>query len=182
MANLTLDFRRDPDTLIRISFQYNRSWSAIGTSCDNWLILQSPRWTTNGWRPHHLMKRYGALFSTSSPMRSGSFTNIKILAARFTRTERRSSVSFPVHQTIGLWMRSSATSSNRTLSRRPTSHNGIHSVQRRTSLPLSFSPISPYWMVSQNAAKMISLIYDMLEHLYSRLANLNNFIHDALNI
>jgi serralysin len=33
MANLTLDFRKDTDTLIRISFQYEGSWSAIGTSC-----------------------------------------------------------------------------------------------------------------------------------------------------
>jgi serralysin len=33
MANLTLDFRRDTDTLIRISFQYEGSWSVIGTTC-----------------------------------------------------------------------------------------------------------------------------------------------------
>jgi hypothetical protein len=33
LANLTLDFRRNPDTLIRISFQYDGSWSTIGTTC-----------------------------------------------------------------------------------------------------------------------------------------------------
>jgi serralysin len=33
MANLTFDFRRTNDTLIRISFQYDGSWSVIGTTC-----------------------------------------------------------------------------------------------------------------------------------------------------
>jgi len=33
LANLTLDFRDDPDTMIRISFKYRGSWSVIGTSC-----------------------------------------------------------------------------------------------------------------------------------------------------
>ena len=33
MANLTLDFRKGPDTLVRISFQYPGSWSVIGTTC-----------------------------------------------------------------------------------------------------------------------------------------------------
>ncbi len=33
MANLTLDFRRNTDTLIRISFQHDGSWSTIGTTC-----------------------------------------------------------------------------------------------------------------------------------------------------
>ena len=54
MANLTLDFRKDTDTLICISFQYHGSWSTIGTSCrqltDNaeptmnygWLDASSP--------------------------------------------------------------------------------------------------------------------------------------------
>ena len=33
MANLTLDFRNDTNTLIRISFQFAGSWSMIGTTC-----------------------------------------------------------------------------------------------------------------------------------------------------
>lgn len=34
LANLTLDFRKNTtDTLIRISFRYNGSWSTIGTTC-----------------------------------------------------------------------------------------------------------------------------------------------------
>jgi hypothetical protein len=33
MANLTLDFRKSTDTMIRISFQYDGSWSTIGTTC-----------------------------------------------------------------------------------------------------------------------------------------------------
>jgi serralysin len=33
MANLTLDFRRNTDTLIRISFMYSGSWSTVGTTC-----------------------------------------------------------------------------------------------------------------------------------------------------
>jgi hypothetical protein len=33
LANLVLDFRNDPNTLIRISFQYRGSWSVIGTGC-----------------------------------------------------------------------------------------------------------------------------------------------------
>ena len=33
MANLTLDFRKDNNTLIRISFKYSGSWSVIGTTC-----------------------------------------------------------------------------------------------------------------------------------------------------
>ncbi len=33
LANLTLDFRNDNDTDIRISFQYAGSWSVIGTTC-----------------------------------------------------------------------------------------------------------------------------------------------------
>lgn len=33
MANLTLDFRKDTKTLVRISFRYSGSWSVIGTTC-----------------------------------------------------------------------------------------------------------------------------------------------------
>jgi hypothetical protein len=33
MANLTLDFRRETNTLIRISFRFSGSWSTIGTTC-----------------------------------------------------------------------------------------------------------------------------------------------------
>jgi hypothetical protein len=33
MANLTFDFRKRTNTLIRISFQYDGSWSTIGTTC-----------------------------------------------------------------------------------------------------------------------------------------------------
>jgi len=33
MANLTLEFRRETNTLIRISFNYSGSWSTIGTTC-----------------------------------------------------------------------------------------------------------------------------------------------------
>lgn len=33
MANLTLDFRKDTNTLVRISFRYSGSWSVIGTTC-----------------------------------------------------------------------------------------------------------------------------------------------------
>ena len=33
MANLTLDFRNDNNTLVRISFKYSGSWSVIGTTC-----------------------------------------------------------------------------------------------------------------------------------------------------
>jgi serralysin len=33
MANLTLDFRDNTNTLVRISFQYAGSWSVIGTTC-----------------------------------------------------------------------------------------------------------------------------------------------------
>lgn len=33
LANLTLDFRDDVDTLVRISFRYRGSWSVLGTSC-----------------------------------------------------------------------------------------------------------------------------------------------------
>lgn len=48
MANLTLDFRRDTGTLIRISFQYEGSWSALGTSCKQWTDKALP--TMNyGW-------------------------------------------------------------------------------------------------------------------------------------
>jgi hypothetical protein len=48
MANLTLDFRRDTDTLIRISFAYDGSWSTIGTTCRQVTNRQEP--TMNyGW-------------------------------------------------------------------------------------------------------------------------------------
>jgi serralysin len=48
MANLTFDFRRDTDTLIRISFQYDGSWSTIGTTCRQVTNRQEP--TMNyGW-------------------------------------------------------------------------------------------------------------------------------------
>ncbi|HKB01341.1 MAG TPA: hypothetical protein VKD90_03935 [Gemmataceae bacterium] len=33
MADLTLDFRDGPNTMIRISFQYQGSWSVLGTTC-----------------------------------------------------------------------------------------------------------------------------------------------------
>lgn len=33
MANLTLDFRRETNTLVRISFRFSGSWSTIGTTC-----------------------------------------------------------------------------------------------------------------------------------------------------
>jgi serralysin len=33
LANLTLDFRNNTDTLVRISFKYSGSWSVIGTTC-----------------------------------------------------------------------------------------------------------------------------------------------------
>ncbi len=33
MARLTLDFRKDTNTLVRISFMYSGSWSVIGTTC-----------------------------------------------------------------------------------------------------------------------------------------------------
>jgi hypothetical protein len=33
MANLSLDFRKDNNTLVRISFKYSGSWSVIGTTC-----------------------------------------------------------------------------------------------------------------------------------------------------
>ncbi len=48
MANLTLDFRKDTDTLIRISFQYDGSWSTIGTSSRQ--LTDKTRPTMNyGW-------------------------------------------------------------------------------------------------------------------------------------
>jgi hypothetical protein len=48
MANLTLDFRRDTNTMIRISFQYDGSWSTIGTTCRQVTDRQQP--TMNyGW-------------------------------------------------------------------------------------------------------------------------------------
>src|SRR5258707_186523 len=33
MARLTLDFRKDTNTLVRVSFKYPGSWSVIGTTC-----------------------------------------------------------------------------------------------------------------------------------------------------
>lgn len=33
MANLTLDFRKSTDTMVRISFSYSGSWSVLGTEC-----------------------------------------------------------------------------------------------------------------------------------------------------
>jgi len=48
LANLTLDFRRDTDTMIRISFQHDGSWSMIGTTCRQVTDRQEP--TMNyGW-------------------------------------------------------------------------------------------------------------------------------------
>ena len=48
MANLTLDFRRDTNTMIRISFQREGSWSMIGTSCRQVTDREEP--TMNfGW-------------------------------------------------------------------------------------------------------------------------------------
>ncbi|MGH8065961.1 MAG: hypothetical protein ACRERE_12175 [Candidatus Entotheonellia bacterium] len=48
MANLVLDFRRETNTLIRISFQYSGSWSAIGTTCKQ--VTDRARPTMNyGW-------------------------------------------------------------------------------------------------------------------------------------
>lgn len=48
-ANLRLDFRNDTtDTLIRISFQFNGSWSTVGTTCRQVTDLTEP--TMNyGW-------------------------------------------------------------------------------------------------------------------------------------
>lgn len=48
MANLTLDFRKNTNTLIRISFRYAGSWSVIGTTCRQITDLTQP--TMNfGW-------------------------------------------------------------------------------------------------------------------------------------
>ena len=48
MANLTLDFQRNPDAMIRISFQHSGSWSMIGTTCKQVTNRQEP--TMNyGW-------------------------------------------------------------------------------------------------------------------------------------
>jgi hypothetical protein len=48
MANLTLEFRKDTDTLIRISFKYSGSWSTIGTTCQQ--ITDKTQPTMNyGW-------------------------------------------------------------------------------------------------------------------------------------
>ena len=48
LANLTLDFRRDTDTMIRISFRHDGSWSMIGTTCRHVTDRQEP--TMNyGW-------------------------------------------------------------------------------------------------------------------------------------
>lgn len=46
-ADLTLEFRDDPDTLIRISFEHTGSWSTLGTSCR---LVDSDKPTMNfGW-------------------------------------------------------------------------------------------------------------------------------------
>jgi serralysin len=48
MANLRLDFRKDTNTLIRISFRYSGSWSVIGTTCEQ--ITDETQPTMNyGW-------------------------------------------------------------------------------------------------------------------------------------
>lgn len=48
MANLVLDFQRNPDTMIRISFLRPGSWSMIGTTCKQVTNRQEP--TMNyGW-------------------------------------------------------------------------------------------------------------------------------------
>jgi serralysin len=48
MANLILDFRKDNNTLIRISFKYSGSWSVIGTTCKQ--ITDHSKPTMNfGW-------------------------------------------------------------------------------------------------------------------------------------
>jgi hypothetical protein len=48
MANLTFDFRKDTNTLVRISFKYSGSWSVIGTTCKR--ITDKSQPTMNfGW-------------------------------------------------------------------------------------------------------------------------------------
>lgn len=48
MASLTLDFRKNTNTLVRISFQYPGSWSVIGTTCKQ--ITDQTKPTMNfGW-------------------------------------------------------------------------------------------------------------------------------------
>jgi hypothetical protein len=47
MANLKLDFRKDNNTDIRISFRYDGSWSTVGTECR---LVKKPEPTMNyGW-------------------------------------------------------------------------------------------------------------------------------------
>jgi serralysin len=47
MANLKLDFRKDNNTDIRISFQYSGSWSTVGTECR--FVKKSDPTMNYGW-------------------------------------------------------------------------------------------------------------------------------------